>query len=338
MSEKKVDYSAVDLNKTQEMMSQVSRMKNAVKSSEELKEKQLETLSALTKDEEVTDLIQKKLILFNPIEKLEEYLKGDLKDKTVQEHIDYFFTNDETGDVLELIDACKKSVEEEYDFKRGLLLYLQRSEYYIHQLDEEVTSMNKAMKELNDDISSVLDPLTDDILGYVQYLEQNSIIEENDTLEQIKQKKATLRKAKAIKNAYTLDNLIEMIEKHPSIVDNALKDFKKESNIKDIGRRYMDKLERNNIGFNLLPLLGGDDIKDSIEYKCLPIGWYSEELANFTVFFIIRYLAMGLNTVDDIVFHASVQVAFSRLLEGTLPRSAKETLQDNIKKLLSYFA
>ena len=106
--------------------------------------------------------------------------------------------------------------------------------------------------------------------------------------------------------------------------------------IRQIGDRYRSKLRSADINFNLAPLLA-DDPHDSLEYKVLPQGDYPAGFENFTVFFIIRSLAVTLPAPEEVTFHAAVSVAFTQLINGTLNEDVADTMRQSITKFLSYF-
>ena len=47
---------------------------------------------------------------------------------------------------------------------------------------------------------------------------------------------------------------------------------------------------------------------------------------------------MGLTSKEDIVFHASVQICLTRLMEGTLDEDVDKRVKDSIIRLLNKFA
>ena len=146
-----------------------------------------------------------------------------------------------------------------------------------------------------------------------------------------------LKKAHAIRCAYTLENMIELVESHPGIISNAKKDFRSENMIRQTGDRYMKKLRTARINFTLAPLLS-DDIHDSLEYRVLPQGDYPAGFENFTVFFIIRSLAVTLPAKEEVTFHAAVYTAFTQLINGEMDEDVADMVKRSIVKFLSYFA
>lgn len=333
-----IDFSGKDFEDTQKLINANAKLSAMRKHAEDGKAKQEELVKQSVVGDGADDIIQGHLSKFETPEDLQKYLNGKVTDTLIKERINSFFTNDDTGEILELVDdKLGKSEADELTFKRDLLLYFKQNDYYLDKIDEEIKKLDEATEELTANISSALNPLKDNILAYAEYLVQESTIEETDDYETRKMKEGKMKKAIAIRSGYTFENLIQIINEHPSIVNNSLRDFHNESNVMQIGNRYAHKLKTNDIGFNLFTLLS-DDPKESLEYRTLPIGEYPDGMENFTVFFIIRSMAMGLTSKEDVVFHASVQVALSKLMDGTLDPDVAETVKGNIVKLLSYFA
>lgn len=329
-----IDFKSKDFEKTQDLLNMRAKTDAMINQAKEINEQKASVLSNVDgKDND--DVIQMHLDKFDTYEALDTYLKGNLNDSKVQERIDEFFTNEETGDVLVLgnMDTIR-TVHDEYDFKRAMLLYFKQNDEYLAKIDEEVEKLNETTAELSKDISTAMNPLNDNILAYAEFLDQEA---DNVPDSEIIKRREMKKKSYAIRSGYTFEKLIRLVEDHPSIVKNALSDFRSETKIREIGTRYAKKLKNANISFSLFNLLS-NDIHDSLEYKCLPVGDYPEGLENFTVFFIIRSMAMGLSTKEDVTFHASVQISLTRLMKGDLDDDVATTLKDSIVKLLKLFA
>lgn len=332
-----VDFSGKDFEATQKLLGTTARMSSLKHDCAAMKQEKEKVVTNSIKDTDSLDVIQEHLDKFKTPEELDKYLAGKLTDEKVKNRINEFFTNEETGEVLELIANDRiKDETSELDFKRGLLLYFKQNDYYMDKIDEEVENLNKATAELTSSLSEALNPLKDNILNYANYLLDASVINDDDTDEVKRVKKARAKKAIAIRSGYSLENMIALIEEHPSIIKNALKDFRTNTNIRNIGERYARKLRTAKINFNLLSLLA-DDVHNSLEYRVIPQGDYPAGLENFTVFFIVRAMSMGLTTAEDITFHASAQIALNKLVDNTLDPDIVEYMRKNIIKFLSYF-
>lgn len=332
-----IDFSGKDFEATQRLLGDTAKLSSLKHDCETLKQSKESIVSASIRDTDSIDIIQNHLDKFSTPDELNKYLSGKVTDEKVKARINEFFTDEDTGEVLELLDNDKvKDESSELDFKRGLLLYFKENDYYMEKIDEEVENLNKVTDELNSELSEALNPLKDNILSYANYLLDSSIIEDGDDDKTKREKQILKKKAIAIRSGYTLENMIDLVEKHPGIINNALKDFHNDNKIRDIGERYARKLKTAKINFNLLSLVT-DDIHDSLEYKTIPQGDYPSGLENFTVFFIIRAMSMGLTTPEDITFHASAQISLNKFIDNTLDADIVEYMRKNIIKFLSYF-
>jgi hypothetical protein len=328
-----IDFSSKDFADTQKLLSETAHINSILDESNRLRRNKLKRVNETMESDDANDVIQGHLDEYTSPEALKKYLDGDVNDEKVKERIRSFFINDETGDELEFADNPEiKTEEEKWIFLRDLLLYFKQSDYYMDKIDEEVEAFDKAKAELDIDIATAIDPLKNNVLAYAEFLEQNSVINDDDSKPTIIKKMADKKRAKAIRSGYTLENLVEVVNRHPNIIENSLADFRNDNKVKAIGAKYSKKIKSKKINFSLFSLLS-DDIHDSLEYKCLPIGEYPEGLENFTVFFIIRCLSMGLTAPEDVIFHASVQVCFTNLLKGELD----EGVADNVKAAISRF-
>lgn len=342
-----IDFSGKSFEETQKMLNQAAKVNNLNRDVKEAKKERLRvigsTFKGTTRPEDdpyptPEAVIQYHMDKWKTYGELERYLKGSLKDPKVATRINEFFTHPITGDVLEMISNPRvKTDQNELDFKRGLILYFKRNDEYMEKIDKELEKLNKAQEELDQGISEALNPLKDNVLAYAEYLIATSQPSDDDDVAATQRKRMNLKKAQSIRNAYTFENLFNLIETKPGIIQNALKDFRSDLKIRQIGERYTRKLKTAKINFNLAPLLS-DDPHDSLEYKALPQGDYPAGLENFMVFFIIRHLAVALPDPEEITFHAAVSVAFTQLINGQMDEDVANSMKRDISKFLSHFA
>ncbi len=343
-----IDFSGKDFEETQKMLNQTAKITSLKYDIRRATDERMRVIGETFKhtdggsesDEYGSPdaVIQYHMDKWDDYGKLERYLKGSLKDERVATRINEFFTHPVTGEVLEMVkNPNVKNEINELDFKRGLILYFKRNDEYMAAIDKEMKKLNQAQAELDRGISEALNPLKDNILAYAEYLIAHNQPNESDDSETAKRKGMNLKKAHAIRCAYTLENMIELVESHPGIISNAKKDFRSENMIRQTGDRYMKKLRTARINFNLAPLLS-DDIHDSLEYRVLPQGDYPAGFENFTVFFIIRSLAVTLPAKEEVTFHAAVYTAFTQLINGEMDEDVADMVKRSIVKFLSYFA
>lgn len=332
-----IDYSQLSYDEVREIVSTVAEKDELNRKKEAVRSQQVNIMKSSVKGDmadDALDIIQTNLDGFEDLDTLKHFLSGPVTDPDVKKRINTFFT-DESGNEVE-INSEGRTEGEELEFKRGLILYFKENDYYIEKIDEELQKMEEATEEFNVNMSNLLASIKDDLLNYANFLEDDAGNMEVTSPQEEKIKKSKLSKAASIKNGYTFSNLIKLVEDNPKIIDNALYDFKHEERIKNIGKRYSDKLKTNNINFNLFNLLS-DDIHDSLEYRTLPLDEYPSGLENFAVFFIIRCMAMGFNSKEDIVFHATAEVTLSKLMNNELDGEIADMVKDSLIKLLNYF-
>lgn len=325
---KEIDFNGKEFENMQKMLSNNAYL-------QELQDNNNELVDATFKDGEEFDILDKNLAKFETIDDLKEYLKGDIKDPKVIEKINGLYIDEENDMEIELTEAITSSTDP-IKFKRDLAIHFKSNDYYMGKIEEEVQKLNESTEGLNKELAESLKELDDNVYAYAKHLLEKAKPEEGDTPEELSAKKLIKKKGNGIMNGYTFNNLIELIEDKPNIINNALKDFHNETRIKSIGKRYVTKLEQKGIKFNLLDYLN-DDIHKSIEYLYLPKGDYPEGLENFLVFFIIRSTSMDFDDVESINFHTSVYITLNKLKNNTLNDDIKNTVIESIIKLLSYF-
>jgi len=317
------------------------------------------------------EVIQYHLDKWDSFDALNKHLEGPITDKKVNERIESFFEHPITHEILELSgETAVNNKSDELQFKRGMLLYFKQNDEYLAKIEEETKKLDEATAELTADINNALNMNSNTLYKYVKFLiersekptDEDALAEayrkyvtstnkdmDDHTLDDMvtkkmptlireddKRKKAELKKAKAIRSAYTLENMIELVEKRPSIIDNALKDFRNDNKIQDIGKRYQGKLKTAKINLNLFGFLSNDP-KDSLEYKVIPLDDYPTGLEGFTVFFIIRSLGMSLPNKEDEVFHSALYITLGQLLNNQMDEKTADIMKEGIKKFLSYF-
>ena len=321
------------------------------------------------------EVIQYHLDQWESFEKLNKYLEGPVTDKTVKERIESFFEHPETHEVLTLSgETAVKNEADELQFKRGMILHFKQNDEYMAKIDEEVKKLDEATSELTENINKALDLNSNTLYKYMEFLIENSekatdenilaesyrkylideaakehtVLEETELdrdikkklptliVEDQKRKRADLKKARAIRAAYTLENMIDLVEQKPSIITNSLNDFRSDARLSDIGKRYQSKLKNSKINLDLFGFLS-DDPKENLEYKVIPLDEYPVGLEGFTVFFIIRSLSMSLPNKDDEVFHSAIYITLGQIMSDKMDDETAAIMKEGIKKFLSYF-
>lgn len=347
-----IDFSGKDFEKTQELLNIRARIEGMNKGISALKSNKhaltestfapLKTVTISQNDQPNAintsdDVIQYHLDQFETIEELQKFLAGSVEVPEVAKKIESFFTHPTTGEVLEINStSAAKTKKDELEFKRSLLIYFKDNDIYMKKIDEEIKKLDEATAEFNSNVRDVLNPLKDNLYAYANYLFEHSEPAEDDTSEMKKKKRLDREKAIAVRSAFTLENMFQLIREHPNIINNAKADFESQDKIRTIGQRYMNKLKSAEVNFNLAMYLG-DDPHKSLEYLTLPKGSYKEELAGFTVFFLIRSLAVSLPERSSKLFHAAAQIVLGQFIEGKLDPDIAAIVKENIIKFLKMF-
>lgn len=292
------------------------------------------------------DIVEGNLEKFKNVNELIVYLSGPVLSDRTRHRIESFFM-DENGNSLTLTanskkaagsndkNAKSKQLKADLEFKRELLYYFKRTDDAIEGITKEQEKLQKAQEEYDKDMATVLNPLKDNILAYAEYLESKAKDMPETTLKEKQDKKYQMDKSYYIKCGYTFENLIELA-KNPSIRKHAMEDFRRDSSLKDIGRRYQAKLNQGNITLNLFSFIGNSP-EESLEFKVLPQGDYPAGLEGFTVVFMIRSLIHMLPGNNGQIFQSSAYIALDKLVNNKLDPAIKTTMQNGIRELLSYF-
>ena len=351
-TKEEIDFSGKSFEETQKLLNLTSKLREINNGAAAIKNQKhgiiehsiapLKTVSVNNGDGPVInnpdDVLQYHLDKFNSAEELNRYLAGSVKSDEVKTRINEFFIHPITGEMLVMNNenTTLKTEEEELEFKRSLVIFFKQNDEYLSKIDEEQKKLDEAVNEMNRDIASVLNPLRDNIYGYATYLIDHAQPSDEDDIKTKSDKRRSMVKGIAIRSAYTLENMFKLIEDHPGIIGNSLMDFKSPDKVKEIGQRYIAKLHTAGIDFNLFMMLD-DDPKKNLEYLALPKGTYKEGMEGFTIFFVIRSLAMSLPDEESIYFHAACHIAFSQLMNGKLDPSIADIMKKNITKFLKLF-
>jgi hypothetical protein len=268
------------------------------------------------------DVISKKL---DSIETLEELTK---KTSTV-EGLDWFFTDDTTGEVMQLTYKDGISKEEEVEFRKGLLLYLKQADIHYKEIDKLIENMNKETSEIHAEMNGVISSFTDNVLNYIKTTREK--IADQD----INGKDKIMKELYYIESAYTFSVFKDIIERYPSIIKNTLNDFTKEVKIIDVANRYKAKLASNKVHSTLIDFVNTDPMK-TVEGLLLTKGQYREGYEDLFVFSVIRFFAME-DWKDGYTkkLHSSLMLALRKLKDNELQTETKELM---ISSMTDYLA
>jgi len=266
------------------------------------------------------DIISEKLATVKTIEELTKRISTD-------EGLLWFFTNDDTGEILTMnikdIDAKR-----EMEFRRGLLLYLKQTDIYQAEIDDACKQLDEAQKEFDVGVAESMQYLADNIIDTAKMFRQ--VAAESPNYSKL------MRRAQHIESAYTFEVLKEVVKEHPSVVEKTIIEMRKEGAIVDLGKRYRAKLKSAKVQSSLFSFIGEDNGQRSVEYMVLPKDKLIPGTENLFIFILIRFFAMNSWTLDKAVkaFHSAVCITLSRLMCDKLPDEERMLMINNMIELL----
>ena len=270
---------------------------------------------------EDSDFIEDKLRECKTVEELQARIK-------TKEGRDYFYTDPETGDVLETTDDIKESERE--NFRKAYLVFLKNNQIAMDGIDEELRKYDEAIAEFDEDIRDVMAVMADNVLTYTDYL-KNSVPKDHPNY------KRMMKTVKYIESGYDMSVFSEVLDKYPSVIKHTLEDFRSDKRTKEIGSRYFKKLASSKVTSSLIGFVS-DDPHDSYEYKALLPNQYKSGMENLFVFSLIRFFSMESWTDTDIKkCHASLIVALKKLTSPNINDDLKDKMRSSIAAYLQKF-
>lgn len=270
---------------------------------------------------EDSDFIEDKLRECKTVEELQARIK-------TKEGLDYFYTDPETGDVLETTDDIKESERE--NFRKAYLVFLKNNQIAMDGIDEELRKYDEAIAEFDEDIRDVMAVMADNVLTYTDYL-KNSVPKDHPNY------KRMMKTVKYIESGYDMSVFSEVLDKYPSVIKHTLEDFRSDKRTKEIGSRYFKKLASSKVTSSLIGFVS-DDPHDSYEYKALLPNQYKSGMENLFVFSLIRFFSMESWTDTDIKkCHASLIVALKKLTSPNINDDLKDKMRSSIAAYLQKF-
>lgn len=271
---------------------------------------------------EDADFIMDKL---NEVPSLDELNKRLATD----EGVDYFFTDPDTGEVVQVSDDIKE--KRKMEFKRGYLILCYQNNQAIKDIETAQAECDKAIQEFNSDVTDAMRVLSDNALTYCSWVK--------DSVDPSRPDYNTLMTdVKWIESAYTMEVLNETLDKYPSIIKHTLDDIKVDGRVRDIGKRYHAKLASSGLTSSLVPFMN-DDVKESLEYRILTPQQYVPGQENLFIFSLIRFFAheSWTGTSRAKKLHSSFIIMLQKLMTGKMDESVKEMVTTNIAKYLARF-
>jgi hypothetical protein len=320
---KDTSFTKEDLEKLQEVV-QIESVKQDLEYQTTELHKQQKSLLASIKDYNDSDYIQEKLKNYTM-----EQLETLLKDETV---VESFFIDPMTGKPAEFnIDFPNR--EREIEFKRGLLTYFKATDEAFDRIDQEYEQLEQATKEFDENVADSIAALSDNVLGYIQYMTDIA-----NKMENVYEQKKLLKSLKYIRSGYDMSIYKEVLIEHPSVSEKCVDELSNEKVLTDIGRRYATKLEKNKVHVSLIDF--ASDIqsgKKSFEEMVL-IRNEQYIVPDLFIYSLIRFFAMAKWDDPDIKkAHASIALVIRKLIKNEFTDEVKAKVVAAIVEYLGMF-
>lgn len=258
------------------------------------------------------------------------YIKEELtKIMADKDLLDKKFFTREDGTIINVTTLQKQG--DQYEAKKELVEYLysfydmERS--IQNDLDEMRSDIRKFKKE---DISSASATVANNLK---QGIDERWA--EMEAMEDGAEKEARRTLLTRLQSSYTFADLLDVLDRHPSVAANAMKDMVTPTRVKAVGKQYADKLKQGNTFSKLYGVIQ-DDIDKSIEKQFLHEDDYLAGKENFFGFFLIRFFGMESWTDESAhirEMHNATCIVLNNLMNGTLDKEFRDEVVDNIKKV-----
>lgn len=247
------------------------------------------------------------------------------------EKVAWFFTDDDTGNEVEVNLPNDTVNKDTLEFQRDMLRFFKRCDDAIADYDKISKEAEEQLKEINADIDEINKLMGNNVLSFVQALRENTSPDSSEY-------KKVMDTCDGIMSGYTFSMAFDTLEEYPSVVRNTLEDFKSPHRIKNIADRYFTAISKARTAINLVTFIGGKGTGlKSIEPLALS-GFYRPGTEDLFVFILMRWFAMNkITSIKDMKFHASAYLVLHQLSTNQLSDEAYDMVLENMKKLLSKF-
>ena len=245
-----------------------------------------------------------------------------------KEKVQELLTDKETGVVIDMDVPEDTDPAKKYEFTKDFLLFFKRIDDSIAEYDRISREADEEMKKLNVEIKEISRVMSSNVLTYIESLKDT--IKPDDPGYDVAQKTIM-----GVESAYNFKMIFDTLEKYESIVRNTVDDFKRESRITDIGKRYANNLAKTKTSVNLITFLPRSKNTKSIEAAIVP-KFYRAGTEDLLVFIFIRYFSNNgnLDTVEGKKFHAALYHMLYQLMNNQLSDENRDYVIEYIKKLL----
>ena len=245
-----------------------------------------------------------------------------------------FFTR-EDGTIIKVKNVQASLGESEFTVKRDLVTYL--VSFYSMEQDvlKDINEINQEIKDFySEDISSMCAQVANSLKSSIKTRREEAYaLEDGDA------KSKRLKLLSVMENAYTFQALLDVIERHPSIVANTIMDIGKPENVKETGARYQKKLQQGRVASTLYSTIN-DDVNKSLEKQFLCQDDYVEGYENLFAFCLIRFFSRedwSSKTAYTKEMHNATVIVLTSMLSGNLNHEFRDEVATNIAKVWKRF-
>ena len=266
-----------------------------------------------------------------------EYSQEDMAEiLSMPERLDTVFFTREDNSIINVTTLEGK--KNQYEAKKELVGYLYSFYEMEKGIEKDLGELQEDIKKFKqEDVSSASATIANNLKQGIddRWVEMEAMADDDP------EKEEKRRMLNRLRSSYTFADMLDVLEKYPSIVNNTIKDIENPVRVKEIGQRYAAKLKQGDT-FSKLYGTVRDDLDKSIERQFLHKDDYIAGKENLFAFFLIRYFSMETWTEDSSdnytrQLHNATCIVLNNLVDGTLDTDFRDEVVGNIKKVWEKF-
>lgn len=265
--------------------------------------------------------------IFNGEENVAEiltHLEGipieDIKNLT-NERVDEILTVQ--GEVMGIPESYRETEEDEYNFKKDLLLYVLQCDATVKELDKAEEEMEKMLAENEEEVQNILNQYEGSMIGAIR----DEIVKKEAIATTPELKKVHNEILAAFDDSFELTRIYDVYS--TLNVGNTLEDFNK--NFNNVYKQYVTVNKRLGVTFDLIKFGG-------LEAKFLEEKYHVNP--NLLIFIVMKYMAKrngNMTKHADGVFCSQFCTNLYLLFTDSLEESYKAQLLAGITRILDLF-
>lgn len=227
------------------------------------------------------------------------------------------------GEVMGIPESYVETKEDEYNFKKDLLLYLLQCEATLDELNKAEEEMEKILAENEEEVKNILDAYEGSMIGAIR----DEIVKKESIATTPQLKKTHTEILEAFDDSFELSRVYTIYKELN--VANTLTDFN--VNFNNVYKQYSTVNKRLGVTFDLIKFGG-------LETKFLEEKYH--KYPNLFIFIIMKYMAKRNGSITkhaDGVFCSQLCTNLYLLFTDSLEETYKTQLIANITKILDLF-